>query len=104
MLPGEILDDLISENNPVTLQSEERLRQMIAAINYFISNDFGKLVQVLYRVDVSESLLKKMLQEQPTADAATLIANLLVERQVQKLLHKQEWKAWDSNISEEEKW
>jgi hypothetical protein len=104
MLPAEILDELMSENSLADVQSDNRLKQLTAAINDLINHDFGKLVQLLYRVDVSEILLKKMLQDHPTVDAAGLIAALLVERQVQKLQAKQKWKGGETDIPEEEKW
>ena len=38
------------------------------------------MVQLLYRIDVSEGKLKKVLQENPNEDAAGLIADLIIER------------------------
>jgi Tfp pilus assembly protein PilF len=37
-------------------------------------------VQLLYRIDVSEAKLKKVLHENPNEDAAHLIADLIMER------------------------
>jgi len=104
MLPEQILDGLIRENNPAELQSNNRLKQLAAAINELINHDFGKLVQALYRVDVSESTLKKMLQDRPTEDAGDLIARLLIERQIQKLVQREKWKSNQADIPDEEKW
>jgi len=53
---------------------------LIAYINDCIQNDFNKLVQLLYRIDVSESKLKTILQSNPNEDAAKLIATVIVER------------------------
>ena len=104
MLPEEIFDGLMSESNLVMLQSGDRLKQLTAAINDLISHDFVKLVQLLYRVDVSENLVKKMLQEHPTEDAGGLIATLLVERQVQKIIQRKKWNTGEDDIPDEEKW
>jgi hypothetical protein len=53
---------------------------LIAYINDCIKNDFNKIVQLLYRIDVSEEKLKNILQSHPNEDAAKLIAILIVER------------------------
>ncbi len=53
---------------------------LIAFINDCIKNDFNKLVQLLYRIDVSEEKLKSILQSHPNEDAAKLIATVIVER------------------------
>ena len=49
-------------------------------INEMIKNDFSKLVQLLYRIDVSEAKLKNILQVHPNEDAGKLIAEVVVER------------------------
>jgi len=53
---------------------------LIAYINDCIQHDFNKLVQLLYRIDVSEEKLKYILQLNPDEDAAKLIAAVIVER------------------------
>jgi len=49
-------------------------------INEMIKNDFSKLVQLLYRIDVSEAKLKNILQTHPNEDAGKLIAVVVLER------------------------
>jgi hypothetical protein len=53
---------------------------LIAFINDCIQHDFNKLVQLLYRIDVSEEKLKYILQLNPNEDAAKLIAAVILER------------------------
>ena len=53
---------------------------LIAYINDCIQHDFNKLVQLLYRIDVSEEKLKYILQLNPNEDAAKLIAAIIIER------------------------
>ena len=55
-------------------------KDLIAYINDCIQHDFNKLVQLLYRIDVSEEKLKYILQLNPNEDAAKLIAAVIVER------------------------
>lgn len=54
--------------------------KLIEYLNEFIKNDFSKVVQLLYRIDVSEAKLKKVLKENPNENAAHLIADLIMER------------------------
>ena len=72
-------------------------------INFLIQSDFQKLVSILYRVDVSESKLKQLLKENQGFDAANIITDLIIERQLQKIRSRQEYRN-NENISDEEKW
>jgi hypothetical protein len=71
-------------------------------INYLINNDFDKLLRVLYKVDVSEKILQTNLQEQKR-DAGTAIAEMILERQLQKIKTREQFKS-DEDIPENEKW
>ena len=66
----------------INLQSLEKLDtpSLEQAINELIKNDFSKLVQFLYRLDVSEAKLKNILNANPTEDAGKLIAQIVLER------------------------
>ncbi len=63
----------------LTLETYSK-EKLIDYLNEFINHDFSKVVQLLYRIDVSEAKLKKVLQENPNEDAAGLIADLIIER------------------------
>jgi hypothetical protein len=63
---------------------EDNLQQLAMVINDLIVHDFERLVRILYRVDVDEQKVRKLLLDCPQADAGILIANLLIERQEQK--------------------
>ena len=65
-----------------TLSELEQLgpSDLIIYINDCIQHDFNKLVQLLYRIDVSEEKLKYILQLNPNEDAAKLIAAVIIER------------------------
>jgi len=66
----------------LTIQALEKLtpEDFAIAINELIKNDFSKLVQLLYRIDVSEAKLKYILQAHPNEDAGKLIAAVVIER------------------------
>ena len=66
--------------------SRNELQQKLTAfINELIVNDFQRLITILYRVDVDEKKLKRILKENIGKDAGEIIANLIIERQIQKL-------------------
>lgn len=73
-------------------------------INHLINADFSKLVQILYRIDVNETKLKRLLKENDTANAADIIAALVVERQLQKITSRRESRRDENNFDEAEKW
>ncbi len=66
----------------INLQSLEKLDtpSLETAINELIKNDFSRLVQILYRIDVSEAKLKNILNSNPNEDAGKLIAQVVLER------------------------
>jgi hypothetical protein len=72
-------------------------------INGLIEKDFSRLVQILYRLDVSEDKLKTVLQENPTGDAGNMIAILIIERIAQREQVKEMFKP-QGKIPEDEKW
>ncbi len=78
--------------------------QLKNEISHLIQTDFQKLVGILYRIDVNERKLKYLLQENVGEDAAFIIADLIIERQVEKIKSRQQFSRRDDNISEEEKW
>ncbi len=89
---------------PATISMEEMRQRLAAEINELILHDFQKLVGILYRVDVNERKLKYLLQENVGEDAAVIIADLIIERQLQKLKSRQEYRRDNTNIDEEDKW
>ena len=66
----------------INLQALEKMDapNLAVAINELIKNDFSRLVQILYRIDVSEAKLKNILQTHPNEDAGKLIAQVIMDR------------------------
>lgn len=85
--------------------SFDQLRAFLSGhINHLITNNFHQLVALLYRIDVSETGLKNLLKESSGEDAGNIIADLIIERQLQKIKTRQQFSSRDENISENEKW
>ena len=80
-------------------------KQLLAEkINELVDTNFQKLILILYRMDVSESKLKQLLADNAGTDAGLIIADLMIERQDEKIKSRQQFTKRDENISEDEKW
>jgi hypothetical protein len=94
----------ISLPNSISL---EVLREKLALhINHLINTDFEKLIFYLYRIDVNESRMKQLLDQKEGENAAGFIADLIIERQLQKIKSRQQFRRRDNDINENEneKW
>ena len=99
------LEKVFSINQLDLLSDEKLLIELASEINNLMLINFERLVQLLYRIDVSEIKLKTLLKENPNEDAGRIIASLIIERQFQKLKLKSEMKNTDEKSAcDEEKW
>jgi hypothetical protein len=79
-------------------------KQLVLLINQLINSDFYALVQLLYRIDVSEKKLKEVLNNNLNNDSAPLIADLIIKRQLQKIESRKSVLKQKNEKDEEEKW
>jgi hypothetical protein len=84
-------------------RTQEVRAQLEAYVNELIQHDFSKLVDLLYRVDVNEKKLKELLAQRQDTSSAALIADLLIERQLQKQAWRQSPPP-ENDIPEEDRW
>jgi hypothetical protein len=89
---------------PPAISFEEGKALLARHINDLILHRFEYLVHILYRLDVSEIKLKQLLQSYPGEDAGLLIAELIIERQLQKIKTRQQSKPPRNTASDEEIW
>ena len=90
-------------NIPATTSKTDLLQVLAAGINHLIDTDFTRLINILYRIDISENTLKETLNTHAGEDAGLLIANLIIERQLQKLQMRAMFKP-QQNIPDDDKW
>jgi len=96
--------ELAKDFSICTTNSEQKLLQELAvAINHLIQTDFAQLINILYRIDISERTLKETLQQQADEDAGLLIARLIIERQLQKQKVRAQFRSQE-NIPDDDKW
>ena len=98
------LNEKFELNIPVETTQEQMEIFLAGRINQLIENDFTQLLQILYRIDVSEQKLRSLLKQNTGTDAGRIIAVLIIERQLEKLRSRQQFRKDESNIDDEEKW
>ncbi len=93
-------------NDSFALQSNETnlVELLTEKINFLILNDFNKLIYILYRADINEQKLNKLLAENKQEDAGKIIAALFIQRQLEKIKSREVNTARTSHNSEEERW
>ncbi len=74
-------------------------------INYLIIHDFNKLIYILYRADINETKLNKLLAENKKEDAGKIIAALFIQRQLEKIKSRESFISKDiDKDGGEERW
>lgn len=88
---------------PESFSLDELRNHLAAHINRLIDQDFEKLVFLLYRIDVDEARMRALLQHREGTDSGLLIADLIIERQLQKIQSRRS-SGHAPGVPEEEKW
>jgi hypothetical protein len=97
----EPTDELNGLDNLQTLKE-----WLMENISWLIDNDFERLLVILYRIDVSEMRLKRLIEQNEGENAAEVIADLMIERETQKAESRKKYSALrkDISIDESETW
>jgi hypothetical protein len=102
----EISDELKKYGFPI-LQKQHSYAELLEGLSYhinqLITTDFPTLVQLLYRLDISEHQVRTALKDTTTNLASNSIAELIIQRQQKKLEMRKLFKR-DNNIPEDEMW
>ena len=85
---------------------EEVRNLLIERITYLIDHDFDGLLHVLYRIDVNEQKVMESLAANPLGKGPGILADLIIERQLQKVKTRKTYKQkkQKSGDEEEERW
>lgn len=86
-----------------SLTYEELRNKLTVYFNELINSDFEKLVFLLYRIDVNEARMRALLAHKEGQDSAGLIADLVIERQLQKIESRKQFRNKEDHPGEE-KW
>lgn len=92
--------------NPLDINLIEQMNKadLAAALNQLIETDFYALVQLLYRIDIDENKLKDTLHNTTEKNAGELIADLIIQRQQQKLMFRKQFSSKPESEDSSEKW
>ena len=88
----QLINDQISTDFTDNIPINELQEKLRSYINDLIQNDFQRLISILYRVDVNETKLKRILKEEAGRDAADIISHLIIERQLQKINTRKQYR------------
>jgi hypothetical protein len=94
----------MTEKNELAVIEHYSREELVGYIQQLIAHDFAKLVQLLYRLDISEAKLKQTLANHADTDAGLLIAEMIIDRLEQKKKSREEFGGKDWGGSEEERW
>lgn len=98
-----VQENLAREFGLVTATESVMREKLAEKINHLINTDFAGLINILYRVDVSESLLKQVLRTNPDKNAGVLIGDLVIERLLKKSKNRAGFRS-QPPTSDDEKW
>lgn len=92
-----IITNLQITQEETTLEKSKsgQFKVVVDFINDLIQNDFNRLLSILYRVDISEEKLKLKLAEHKDRKipSAEIIANLLIEREEEKITSRKKYRS-----------
>jgi hypothetical protein len=101
----DVLPLLTELNSGLPAERQATLKQQLAQyLNHLLLHDFPALVQLLYRVDVPEKKLKAVLADHAGEDAGVLMADLMIERQQQKMEARKNFRVKERYDDGEERW
>ena len=85
---------------------ESILNYIELRVQNLIDTDFQGLLQILYRLDVNESELKINIEKKSPDKVPRLIAEMILNREKQKLKTKEQYRQFKSDNFEddEERW
>jgi hypothetical protein len=98
------LQDSLPSPIPSLRTEEELLSWLTTHCNELLRQDFPGLVQLLYRVDVSENRLKYLLKASGGEDAGRIMALLILERVEQIILSRTKYRMPGEDIPDAERW
>lgn len=75
-------------NKPEISAYQELYQEILPLIDEMLNDDYIKLMSILYRIDIDEDFLNRKLKETPNADTDEVITDLIIKRELQKVIIK----------------
>ncbi|MGO3706374.1 MAG: hypothetical protein ACTJGD_00920 [Mesonia hippocampi] len=88
-----ITQKLPIESNIYKNKSQQELFDILTNyIEQLIQTDFNKLISILYRIDIDENKLRKVLSENKNTSSGKIILELMIEREKEKIILRKKYK------------
>ena len=87
----QLAEDVLNPTGEEVFDYDFVLKRLTKIVSHLLSTDFNQLVNVLYRIDVSEEKLKEALAIGSNAPAKT-IAEMIIKRELQKVAFRKKYK------------
>jgi len=71
----------------------ELLYQISPSIAYFLDNDYKRLLNLLYRIDVNESKVSTIVNDTTVNSLSEAIADLIIRRELQKIVIRRHYRS-----------
>ncbi|MEQ6120051.1 hypothetical protein [Reichenbachiella sp. MALMAid0571] len=68
-------------------------KKLTSIVSYLLDKDMNRLLNSLYRIDLDESVFKKILTEEPPENLSRRIAGEIIKRELQKVKTREKYKA-----------
>lgn len=72
-------------NNLASSSLEEVLKYLEQVISYLLDNDFERLLQIMYRIDIDENRFKQVIHDDKPGEIARKLARLVLDRELSKV-------------------
>ncbi|MCB9360735.1 MAG: hypothetical protein H6587_03780 [Flavobacteriales bacterium] len=72
---------------------QQLYKQILPLVDEMLNDDYIKLMSLLYRIDIEEDFLNRKLKENAHADTDEVIADLIIKRELQKVIIKEMYSA-----------
>ncbi|ELR70392.1 hypothetical protein C900_03746 [Fulvivirga imtechensis AK7] len=81
------------ESLPESVASTDDLKNaLVPVINYLLNKDLNRLLNALYRIDISEKKVKEVLTIAHPENMAPQLAELIVQREMQKVITRNKYR------------
>ncbi|MFT4204052.1 MAG: hypothetical protein QM610_09085 [Chitinophagaceae bacterium] len=98
-----LLKSYFSSKTNMDLENIDFRQRLAALVQHLVDKDFPALVQLLYRIDVSEKSLKAQLNNAPVAQSTAIITDAIIQRLKEKQ-RSQATYPYPQDIPEDERW
>lgn len=88
--------EIVTSDKPVPIEKQtyEELKEKLAKhLDHLLTNDYNKLLAILYRIDISQEKAVAALSENAEEESAgQTLARLIIERQLEKVITRKQYR------------